>query len=372
MPQQIFTHDDTWTVPANVLTVQARLYGWGGNGGTAHSGDHAGAGGGGGGAYLEAVMPVTAGDVWTVTVENASGSNSTQFINSGTSQTLIANGGSAGGDTSPMVNGTGGAGGTYSSSGPNIGLLAQVNGQDGQNGGSPAGIGGKGGTGGAGIAGGLGGNESPGNDGVAIGDGAGGGGENGSAAGNKVGGVGQPGKLILAWLPHCIKVCCQGCENSACIGNAHYGPHGMAWPDTLYAQINYGFGPGGDFPPDPPCNFGISDGQVVTLKWNNLAAASITTLDNAWYSDPLSDGGCDPDTDCGGQCGPVVLAVKCSVEATGHPLVFAYYGPSGRSHSNDALTISSCWPLLATGISSLDLAGSTLNQLAYTQWTVYQ
>lgn len=175
---QVFTASGTWTRPAGVDIVYAKIWGGGGGGGATNGG------GGGSGGYAEGLIAVTA-DV-TVTIgaagsggvhvggSGASGGNST-FV--GTT-TLTANGGAGGQTSSIGGNGGSASGGTINMTGFNG--TSQSNGPGAY---SPYGIG----FGGVGIA-------PVGNN--AGGYGAGGGGGNATNSG----GAGTGGYCIIYWV----------------------------------------------------------------------------------------------------------------------------------------------------------------------------
>lgn len=110
----------TWTCPSGVAAVQAECWGGGGSGGngndpTGFGPYHSGGGGGGGEYSIALAVPVTAGTVYTVTHGAARGpfsvgnGNDSWFSTSGT---VLAKGGTKGGNASAVAHGTGGAGGT--------------------------------------------------------------------------------------------------------------------------------------------------------------------------------------------------------------------------------------------------------------------
>jgi hypothetical protein len=99
-----FTTSGSWTAPAGITRVRVRAWGAGGGGasrynGTANGGPNPG-GGGGSGGYVEALVPVTPGTQYTVTVGSGGGG--------GTSGTGTASDrcGSAGGNSFFYLNST--------------------------------------------------------------------------------------------------------------------------------------------------------------------------------------------------------------------------------------------------------------------------
>ncbi len=84
-----YTANDTFTVPTGVTSLFVEVWAAGGNSGT-HAGPNGSEGGGGGGAYSNKTIPVTSGDIDTVTV-GASGGADSWFIDAGT---VLAKGGS--------------------------------------------------------------------------------------------------------------------------------------------------------------------------------------------------------------------------------------------------------------------------------------
>lgn len=171
--------NSSFTVPANVTKITVEAWGGGGGGGTGTQAR----GGGGGGAYAKAVLTVTPGNSYTVTVGSggAAGVNGgNSYFNGGTQ--ILAVGGAAGSFTF-------GAGGAASSC---IGTVKY----NGGNGAAPDGKAGGGGggsafqtaDGGAGIAGGAGG-DGYGDGGAGGADGVGG--TNGYAPGGGGGGTGK-------------------------------------------------------------------------------------------------------------------------------------------------------------------------------------
>jgi hypothetical protein len=190
---QVFTSSGTFTVPAGVYLVRAKVVGGGGGGGGAAS-DGAAAGGGGGG-YAEGLVAVSPGQEISVTV-GAAGAGGAAGNNTG----------GAGGTSSfgAHLSATGGAGGAgapassaaaASSAGAGAGPLA-LSGQQGDAGHrGGAGILKGGGGGSSACAFGLGGRGGPGPPSNASGRGGGGG---GGANGNG-GGTGTAGIVVVEW-----------------------------------------------------------------------------------------------------------------------------------------------------------------------------
>jgi len=192
---------DTFTVPANVYSIDISC--WGGGGGGEDGANKYGSGGGGGGAYAASTIAVTPTTEYNLSVgnggeEDTNGDNSTFNTN-----TVIAEGGKTGasetggngGDTTVSVGnaaeykgGGGGDGDTTDDAGGGGGGAGGPDGAgiDGSN--ATATTGGDGGagddsSGGAGGGGGDGGDGSPGTANT-NGGGGGGGGDNGSGGGN--------------------------------------------------------------------------------------------------------------------------------------------------------------------------------------------
>ena len=106
-PQDTYTSTSSWTCPDGVTLIAVECFAAGGTGGTSISA--AGGGGGGGGAYARVnALPVTPGTSYTVTVGASAGADS-WF---GSTATVLAKGGSVGGNAALIATpGAGGAGG---------------------------------------------------------------------------------------------------------------------------------------------------------------------------------------------------------------------------------------------------------------------
>jgi len=162
----VFNESGTWQVPEKVSTITIKAWGGGGGGGAASNGA---GGGGGGGAFIATIIPVTPGDIYTVTVGNQGSGGSYTIGTPGTSNgnagnpsivkdpglttILTAPGGSGGGGGLGYLsglsiiqsNGSGGAGGTGDFNGGSGGTADNTSGSGGGGAGS-AGNGGDGGT----------------------------------------------------------------------------------------------------------------------------------------------------------------------------------------------------------------------------------
>lgn len=185
---------ETFTVPANVTSIRAEVWGSGGSGGGSTTNKRSGSGGGGGG-YTTRTFDVLAGQTITYTVgagaiANLAGAdgidgNLSNLTHAPSATTLVGNGGGRGNANSA----TGGIGGT-GTGGANI---------SGSNGGAGnSNIGGNGGDGG--NAPGTGGTGQSNNDGLTgvIPGGGGGGGERGG--GFRAGGAGANGQITLTYI----------------------------------------------------------------------------------------------------------------------------------------------------------------------------
>ncbi|MGE0714476.1 MAG: hypothetical protein AB7P02_03455, partial [Alphaproteobacteria bacterium] len=194
----------TWTVPAGVAAVRARLWGGGGGGGAGHSG--------GGAGYVDAVLPVAPGDVLTVDVGGGGGVGVGGVAGGEPGQSATADGGSGGIGAvssgggggaasavalqgSVLLVAPGGGGASADASGGAGGGATGVDGGDGgarHGNGGAAGAGGAGGSGQAGGGAGAAGNDTRGGNGGA-GASAGGGGGGGGRQGGGGGGAGSTG-----------------------------------------------------------------------------------------------------------------------------------------------------------------------------------
>ena len=212
------TATETFTVPANVTSLDITMRGGGGAGGSGSAVQTArGGGGGGGGAYTACTVTVTAEAPYTVTVGaqvTVAGSNGEPSSFPGDDGTCTANGGTGGSNananggaggtaqtvagivTAAFAGGAGGGGRNATNGGGGGGGEAAgttATGNDGTT--ATTGTGAAGGTGGDGADGGAGGdNTLGGNPGTAPGGGGGGpGGTNDDV------GAGERGEIILTW-----------------------------------------------------------------------------------------------------------------------------------------------------------------------------
>lgn len=243
-----YTSSSTITVPSGVTSIAVEAWGGGGRGGSRTSGNGA-YGGGGGGAYSRALVAVTPGNTYTITVGSGSTSNSSDggdswFINN---TTILAKGGK----TVPNNTATGGLGGTAAAS---IGTL-KFSGGNGANGvltatsgggGSSAGTGANG-TNGlltvGGIApagGGNGGNgrSSSGNGFPGLTPGGGGGGAL-RGSGSPSGGNGANGQIILTYtIPPQPEIDILG--NAVSIVDGDTTPTTADWTDFTNSNVGLG------------------------------------------------------------------------------------------------------------------------------------
>ncbi|AZI69901.1 glycine-rich domain-containing protein [Cloacibacterium normanense] len=116
---------ETFTVPANVTSVKAEVWGSGGSGGGSTANNRSGSGGGGGG-YTTRTFDVLAGQTITYTVgagaianlpgANGNNGNLSNLTHAPSATTLVGNGG-GGGNRNSSTGGTGGTatGGTNTS-----------------------------------------------------------------------------------------------------------------------------------------------------------------------------------------------------------------------------------------------------------------
>jgi hypothetical protein len=176
----------TWTVPANVSSIQIVATGGGGGGG------NDGGIGGGNGGVVTAILSVNPGDTLQLYVggggaPGGGGGGGSTNVNAGTTNQIIAGGGGgAGVGNGGNGNGATGGVGTTGGFGGNSGLGGANNGPDGGSGGN--GNGGAGGNGSTGALGGLG--TGTGTGGVGAWAGGGGGGGYGGGGGSIYGGGG--------------------------------------------------------------------------------------------------------------------------------------------------------------------------------------
>jgi len=204
--QVVFTSNATWTCPTGLTQIEVEVVGGGGGGSSLGiDGSSPMCGGGGAGAYTRAIVNVTPGNVYTVTIgsggaaTNPGSAGTASSFTYSTSLTITANPGAGG----PNVNGNGlsapgGAGGTLATCTGAVSLLQSAGGSGGSSGlftsgGAPGGIGGASYFG----AGGLGGTSgtAP-TAGQAYGSGGGGG---ANYAGKNTGGVGASGVVIITY-----------------------------------------------------------------------------------------------------------------------------------------------------------------------------
>ncbi len=203
--QVVLTSGTSWSVPAGVEQVFARLVGGGGGGGGAGAANTLAGGGGGAGGYCEGFLTVTPSGTVAYTIGGA-GSGGSAGANNGsaggntTFSTLTANGGGGGaGAASFNVLATAGTGGTAS------GGTVNISGQDGLGGFGTSGggfISGAGGTPAGGLGVGAAGrnasffSQGSGNAGTGYGSGGSGGYSTGTA---QAGGNGTQGVIILEY-----------------------------------------------------------------------------------------------------------------------------------------------------------------------------
>jgi hypothetical protein len=122
---QEFQASSTWVAPSNITHVLVEAWGAGGGGGGSSleclNGSFTGGGGGGGGGYIRSVMPVTAGQTYTLTVgvggaggpqETGGSPGGTSTISLAGTVLMMAGGGGAGAGSNLTTAGPGGAGGT--------------------------------------------------------------------------------------------------------------------------------------------------------------------------------------------------------------------------------------------------------------------
>ncbi len=205
----------SFTVPANVYSVQVKA--WGAGGGGSDEDGNRGGGGGGGGGFAGGALSVAPNDIITITVgsggSGGSGNNDNGLDGQNTtvshSSGMITASGGLGGDGS---SGAGGSGGSGSFTGTVTSHLS-FSGGSGANGGKDAGGAGGGGAGDQengsdalvivggdggsdyGGSGGWGGNRGAGTDGNPYGGGGGAAGDNGGGGGN-----GADGAVLLSWV----------------------------------------------------------------------------------------------------------------------------------------------------------------------------
>lgn len=223
-----FVANGSWTVPAGVTSITIEVWGGGGGGG-GNTTTSDGGGGGGGGAYSRtANIPVTVGEVCTVTVGTggAGGALLTLWAGAAGGQTSVScNGGASvsaagGAGGLPPVAGAGGVGGAGGAVGGGVISFSGGNGGRGRNsgtgrggpGGSSAGTTANGVSGAAtwvtltaapppvgGGIGGNGGNSGQNGFAPASGNGGGGGGSGDRTTTNRTGGNGAGGKAVISY-----------------------------------------------------------------------------------------------------------------------------------------------------------------------------
>ncbi|OEL11442.1 por secretion system C-terminal sorting domain protein [Cloacibacterium normanense] len=188
---------ETFTVPANVTSVKAEVWGSGGSGGGSTANNRSGSGGGGGG-YTTRTFDVLAGQTITYTVgagaianlpgANGNNGNLSNLTHAPSATTLVGNGG-GGGNRNSSTGGTGGtATGGTNTSGANGGPGNSGTGGNGGNGGNAPGTGG------------LGQNNNNGSPGIIPGGGGGGGEYGGSGFTDRAGGAGANGQITLTYI----------------------------------------------------------------------------------------------------------------------------------------------------------------------------
>lgn len=124
---QSFTTSGTWTIPAGVTQIRARIRGGGGGGGGANAPSSAAVGGsGGGGAYAEGLITgLTPGSTLTITVGTGGSAGASTGGNGGNGTqsqvgTITAGGGGGGSGATNSASSTPGAGGVAAGGAVNI------------------------------------------------------------------------------------------------------------------------------------------------------------------------------------------------------------------------------------------------------------
>ena len=222
---QIFNSSGTFTVPADVISINGKAWGGGGGGAGRNTFTGYAGGGGGGGGFGGGTLAVSPGDIITITVgqggpggsvANANGALGGSSIISHPTGSITASGG-----TGPYAGAGWGSGGEGSFTGAVSNQRAYHGGLGGYRSSTSVSSGGGGGAGdgmdgytASGITGGAGGSagggkggdgsttEAPGGGGSAYGGGGGG----GSSVVNSTGGNGADGAVILSWISYsCVE-----------------------------------------------------------------------------------------------------------------------------------------------------------------------
>jgi hypothetical protein len=341
----------TFTVPAGVTSLTVQSWGTGGSGGgVTASLSSRGGGGGGGGAYNAAILSVSPGQTYTVTI-GALGATGTgnggaggATIFTGVGGTVTANGGSGGvsnngaGGAGGVGNFNGGSGGTgNASNGAGGGGAAGSNANGGNGATASAGIGGaglpniapyKGGNGAANKTG-----TGTGNSGVSPGGGGGGGRATLLSTAN--GGVGALGQVVITYsLP-----LCSGTPNPGnTISSANNVCSGVNFTLSLQNAI-----PGGGI----TYQWQRADDLLFTLNLTNLGTAStqVTNLTSSKY-------------------------YRCQVTCASGPSTGTSVPVLVTLNPNVCNCVTYCTPTYANGtgsgdyISQVTIAGTTLNSLS--------
>lgn len=296
--------DHTYTVPAGVSRINVQVLGGGGGGG-GQNGANSGGGGGGGGGYATAIVPVTPGQMITVTV-GSGGTGGSNVPTNGTVGTvslfpkvgtiLTANGG-AGGIAANGNNtfGTGGSGGTGVGGTTNT---PGVNGAPGTT--STSGAGGAGAPPLGGVGGAARNTSGTGNAGVIPGGGGSGGLRSGGAT-DFGGGAGATGSIIIEPAPEEIQSAMCSCNNNQTpnmtngtfattliIKNRDNTPLAMGQIYTVVASGTTGVSNTGGGPLGTPtftfcngvgCPTGVTSGQYYLNVWVQNSGAYNVNVD---------------------------------------------------------------------------------------------